>query len=321
MGNKINRLFYGTLGVLILVLAIILVTMRVKEQGWINKDINIVTSNFAGYDAVRAVLGNNDEVEMLIEPGVDAHSFELSPSDVTRIMEADLLVYVGGESEKWVEDVLQTNKKPAEQTLKLMDLVEPKMEEETLATKEAHATHDAAESEYDEHIWTSPINMIKIVEGVERKLTAIYPEKQTIFKQNADNYITKLQEVDQKMREVVAESQRNTIVFADRFPFRYLADEYGLEVLAAFPGCSEQTEASSSTIASLINKVRQDGIRVILKMEMTSDKLAQTIADETGTEVMKLNSLHNVSLEDFKMGLTYYDAMVQNAEVLRGALE
>lgn len=283
--------------------------------------VDVLSTNFIGYDLARAVVGDTGvDVSMLLKPGAEMHDFEPTPEDIIKIREADLFIYVGGESDGWVEEMLSENEIPEEKVLKLMDLVDVKKEELVEGMEEGHEDMEG-EVEYDEHVWTSPVNAIKMVDGVREKLATIYPEKREAFAKNAEEYNARLMDIDRKIREVVAEGARKELIFGDRFPFRYFVDEYGLDYYAAFPGCSEQTEASSQTIAYLIDKAKTEGVKVILKIELTSDKLAQTIADEVGAKVMTLNAAHNISQEDFERGATYADIMEGNIEVLREALK
>ena len=304
------------------------------------EEVDVFSTNFIGYDLARAVVGDAGvEMSMLLKPGAEMHDFEPTPEDIIKIREADLFIYVGGESDEWVEELLDDNEISEEKVLRLMDSVEVKEEELVEGMEEGHEDeegqehvdeehvnkeeyeHTDGEVEYDEHVWTSPVNVMKMVDGVREKLAMIYPEKRETFARNAEEYNARLMDIDRKIREVVAEGARKELIFGDRFPFRYFVDEYGLDYSAAFPGCSEQTEASSQTIAFLINKAKAEGVKVILKIELTSDKLAQTIADEVGAKVMTLNAAHNISQEDFERGLTYAEIMEGNIEVLREALE
>jgi zinc transport system substrate-binding protein len=273
-------------------------------------------------------------MSMLLKPGAEMHDFEPTPEDIIKIREADLFIYVGGESDEWVEELLSDNEISKDKVLRLMDLVDVKEEELVEGMEKEHEDdrghehadgeeheHADGEVEYDEHVWTSPVNAMRMVDGVREKLATIYPEKREAFARNAEEYNARLMDIDRKIREVVAEGARKELIFGDRFPFRYFVDEYGLDYYAAFPGCSEQTEASSQTIAFLIDKAKAEGVKVILKIELTSDKLAQTIADEVGAKVMTLNAAHNISQEDFERGVTYAEIMEGNLEVLREALE
>lgn len=286
----------------------------------------IISSNFIGYDFARAVTGDKSEISMLLKPGAEAHDFEPTPEDIINIKNADLFIYVGGESDEWIENLLEDNEIPAEKTLRLMDLVEVKEEELSEGMEDhSHEAHDHEASEdheeYDEHIWTSPLNAIQLVNGIKAKLSTIHPENKSTYIQNTDSYTSRLLAIDQKIRDVVSSSAKKELIFGDRFPFRYFVNEYDLGYYAAFPGCSEQTEASSQTIAFLIDKAKTDNIKTILKIELTSDKLAKTIAEEAGAKVLTLNAAHNISKEDFESGLTYADIMEANIDVLKEALK
>lgn len=168
---------------------------------------------------------------------------------------------------------------------------------------------------------SSPKNAKKIVNRIKDELVVISPENQTTFEQNTTNYNEKLDKLDNKFQAIVDNSKRKTIVFGDRFPLRYFTDDYGLKYYAAFPGCAEQTEASSATIAFLVNKIKSEKIPVVLKIEMSNGKIAQTIADETGAKVLTFNVAHNISADDFNAGVTYTDIMEQNLAVLEEALK
>lgn len=332
-----NRLLKVIGGVLAIVLIVGICIFAITKFSQNKKTANIISSNFVGYDFARAVTGDKSEVAMLLKPGAEMHDFEPTPEDIINIKNADLFIYVGGESDEWVEDLLEDNEIPEEKTLRLMDLVEVKEEElsegmeehvhehehehESEESHEEHEHHHEEEVEYDEHVWTSPVNAVKLVNGIKEKLSKIYPENENIYTKNADVYTSRLSDIDKKIRDVVANGNKKELVFGDRFPFRYFVDEYGLNYYAAFPGCSEQTEASSKTIAFLINKAKSDNVKTILKIELTSDKLAKSIAEEAGAKVMTLNAAHNISSEDFEKDVTYADIMESNVEVLKEALK
>lgn len=269
---------------------------------------SIVATNFAGYDFARAVMGDSSEIKMLLKPGSEAHDYEPTPEDIIDIKNANLLIYNGGESEEWVEKMLSANEIDGNKTLKLMDLVELELET------------DGAEVEYDEHTWTNPVNAIILVQKIADRLSGIKPEKAETFQKNAASYINKLQEVDQTVREIVKNSSKKLLIFGDRFPFLYFVHEYGLDFAAAFAGCAEQTEASSQTIADLIEKAKENNIKTILKIELTSDKIAKTIAEEIDGKVLELSAAHNISNDDFENNVTYLDIMNRNLQVLKEAL-
>lgn len=280
------------------------------------KSSTIISSNFIGYDFARAVTGDSSSISMLLAPGSEAHTFEPTPEDIINIKNADLFIYVGGESEDWVNDLLENSEIPREKTIRLMDFIEAKEEK----FPEGMEQGDEEEIEYDEHIWTSPINAIELIDAIKDKLSTIHPEARDTYAKNASSYNSRLLAIDQEFRDIIEHSHKKELIFGDRFPFRYFVDEYGLDYYAAFPGCSEQTEASSQTIAFLINKAKSDHINTILKIELTSDKLANTIANEANAKVLVLNAAHNISKEDFDNGLTYADIMENNTKILEEAL-
>lgn len=317
MRQKILKIIGGILAIILVLGASIFAITKLKQD---KNTANIISSNFIGYDFARAVTGDASNISMLIKPGTESHSFEPTPEDIINIRKADLFIYVGGESDEWIEDLFKNNEVSEEKTLRLMDLVEVKEEELPDGMEEHEHEHEEV-TEYDEHIWTSPVNAIKLVNGIKDKLSEIHPENKDIYTKNADSYTSRLFDIDQKFRDVIANSNKKELIFGDRFPFRYFVDEYGLDYYAAFPGCSEQTEASSQTIAFLINKAKSDNIKTILKIELTSDKLAKTIADEVGAKVLTLNAAHNISSEDFEKGVTYVDIMESNVDVLKEALK
>ena len=174
---------------------------------------------------------------------------------------------------------------------------------------------------FDEHVWTSPENAILIVQSIALALSRADPDNAYLYAQNASGYIEQLITLDTALREVVESGTRNTIIFADRFPFRYFAYSYGLEYFAAFPGCRDITEPSAATVAFLINKINDQNIPVIFHAEMSDQRLANTIAEATGARVLLLHASHNISRDEFHRGVTYLDLMRQNAEALREALK
>ena len=311
MKKKIGYILLG-LGVIAIVVMGIMLPKSVNNQA----DYGVVATNFVGYDLARAVMGDDAEIELLIKPGVEMHDYEPTPEDIKKIAGADLFIYTGGASEWWAEKVLYENGVEYDRKFRLMSEVELEKEGVSL-----DSTEDEEDIEYDEHVWTSPKNVITLVNQLVRKLSEIYPEKAAVFEENGANYAAKFQAVDEEIQAIVAESSKNTLVFGDKFPFIYLTKEYGLEYLAALPGCAEQVEASAATIAYLTDQVRELGITVILKTEMVSGQIAQTIADETGAKVLELSAAHNVSEEEFETGVRLIDIMRKNVEVLREALK
>ena len=290
---------------MILITGIVALVINLKSRE--NKHYTVVASNFASYDFARAVTGDATEVKMLLKPGAEAHDFEPTPEDIIDIKNADLFVYIGGESEEWVEKILESNNISPDKTLKLMD--------------EVDLIEEEGEMEYDEHIWTSPKNATILVQKIANKLTETNPQKTDKYTNNANQYIKRLNRIDEGFRNIVSKADKDELIFGDRFPFLYFVREYGLKYAAAFPGCSEQTEADAATIARLIDRAKATNAKVILKIELTSDKIAKTIAEATGATVMEFSAVHNVSKGDFENGVTYADLMEQNVKVLEEALK
>ena len=282
-----------------------------------SKPFKIVTTVFPAYDFARAVVGNNANISLLVPPGSETHSYEPSPQDISAIQQCDLFIYVGGESESWVDKITIDLDKSKTRLIKMLD-VSDALEEEIVEGMESN--EHIYEAEYDEHVWTSPLNAIKIVNAIRDAVTDIDLGNADIYRSNADNYTSKLRDLDQDFRTMVEKSKRRLIIFGDRFPFRYLTEEYGLQYFAAFPGCSEQTEASAATIAFLISKINSSKLHYIFTVEFSNQEIAKTIAAETGAEILELHSLHNVSKADFDSGKTYLEIMRTNLDNLEKAL-
>lgn len=293
--------------------------------------LKVVATVFAEYDFLKKIAGDKIQLSMLLLPGADAHSFDPTPKDMVTVQEADLFVTIGGESDAWAETILNSIDGKIE-TVKLMDCVDEVVEEETIegmqVEEEEHHHEDAEhhedgeqeEKEFDEHVWTSPKNAMQIVQKLCDKLCRMDSGNADVYQKNTKEYLKKLENLDGQFREVVENGKRREIIVADKFPFRYFADEYDLTYYAAFPGCSTQTGASAETIAFLINKVKEDKIPVVFHMELSSESMCNTICDETGAKKAQLNAVHNVSRVDFEKGIGYLELMQENVEVLREAL-
>ena len=281
----------------------------------------IISSSFPGYDFARAIVKNADDVEvkMLLKPGSEMHDFEPTPQDIINIKNCDVFIYVGGESDSWIDDILDDIDTSKTKIIKLMDFVDV-VEEEEVPGMEEEVEEGEEEIEYDEHVWTSPVNVITIIEKLKNEFIKIDKENSSLYQENADNYITQLKNIDSQIRDIVSQSKRKELVFGDRFPFRYFTDEYGLSYSAAFKGCSEQSEASAKTITFLINKIKDNDIPVVLHIELSNKNIANTISKETGAKVLEFNSAHNITQKDFDDGITYVDMMEKNIEVLKEAL-
>ena len=296
--------------------------------------LNVVTTIFPAFDFVRQIAGDRVNLTMLLPPGAESHSFEPSPRDIIAIMDSDVFIYVG-ESEQWIERIL-SSMNTAEMTIFAMmsavDLIghiecdEPDCDDEyhhhdhTHGHDHHHHDHGDTCSLFDEHVWTSPRNAILIVHALSELLSLADPANAAFFRQNAAAYIKELEQLDAAFTEVVAGARRRTIVFGDRFPFRYFTEAYGLIWHAAFDGCSTETEPSVATVAFLINTIRTEQIPVVFHIELSNERMADAIASETGAQKRLLHSVHNVSRNDFNAGLGYLELMRRNVETLREAL-
>ena len=289
--------------------------------------IKVVSTIFASYDFARQIAGDYAQISMLLKPGVESHSYEPTPKDIISIQECDVFIYVGGENDAWVDNILESMDTSKITIIKMMDLVD-KYEEEHIEgmeghvhTDECHEEHEhESHEEWDEHVWTSPINAIEICKKITEVLCEKDEDNSVVYKSNSDKYVKELEKLDVCFSDIVKNAQRNVIVFGDRFPLRYFVEEYDLEYYAAFPGCSSDTEASAATVVFLIDKVRAESIPVVFKIELSSDSMARTIAEDTDAKVMVFNTCHNVTREEFNSGETYVSLMYRNAEALKEAL-
>jgi len=295
----------------------------VSTKGAVDSKISIVTTTFPSYDFARAVAGDDADIEMLIKPGAEVHSFEPTPADIITIENADLFIYIGGESEVWVEELLESAEIEGVKTLRLMDYVDTVDEElvEGMMSDEEHeADQEEEESGSDEHIWTSPGNAILLVEAVGKAIRAIEPDNNEIFLKNEEDYIAEIKAIDKEIQEIVNNAKRKILVFGDRYPFRYFSDAYGLSYRAAFSGCSSDTEADAATMAYLINLINDRDIPYLFYIELSNQKVAQALSEQTGVEMLLLHSCQNVTKDEFEAGETYVSIMSQNAENLRKGL-
>ena len=295
--------------------------------------ISVVTTIFPQYDFVRQIAGDSVDLKMLLKPGEETHSYEPTPQDIIAIQNSDIFIYVGGENDAWVEDILDSMPDAGMRTLKLIDCVDT-VEEEHVEGMQEQPGHSHEEEEYhgdeteeahsvheiDEHVWTSPVNASAIVDEIKELLAQTDPENRQRYEENAEAYEAELAALDAAFREVVDNAGRRLVIFGDRFPFRYFADEYGLDYYAAFPGCASDTEPSAAVMAFLINKVAEEKVPAVLKMELSNENIANAIAEATKTEVRTFYSCHNLTAEEFENGETYLSMMQKNVETLKEVL-
>lgn len=271
-----------------------------------NGKINIVTTCFPAYDFARELCKDNANIILLLKPGQESHDFEPTPADIINIQKSDLFICVGGENEKWVESLIENEK--SLNVLKMLDVVE------------GHSDSHEHDHTHDEHVWTSPVNAIKIVEAINASLCAISEENSEVFNKNLEEYKVKLNELDCKFKEITNQSDSKLIVFADRFPVRHFTDEYSLEVVSVFSGCSSQSEPSAAAVATVIETVKEKSVKAVFYTEFSNQKTADTVCSETGCKKLLFHSCHNLTKEEFNSGETYYSLMLKNAENLKTAI-
>lgn len=290
------------------------------------KKLTVVTTIFPLYDWVRQVVGEEGDAEiaLLLDSGVDLHSYQPTARDLMNIAACDVFVYVGGESDEWAEDALAAAANPDRIAVNLMEVMgEDAVAEETVEGMEAEEDEDGDEVEYDEHVWLSLRNAQKLVAAIADALGEVDPDRADSYAANAAAYIEKLGELDAAYAAAVASAQFDTLLFGDRFPFRYLAEDYGLNYYAAFSGCSAESEASFETVAFLAGKVDELGLPAVLTIEGTNHRIAETVVASTRSKdaaVLTLDSMQGTTAGDVESGATYLGAMEENLEVLKRAL-
>lgn len=308
--------------------------------------ISIVCTTFPQYDWIRELIAGNDDgfrLALLTEKGGDLHSYQPSALDIARISECDMLVYVGGESDKWVEDVLRADVGSDVCAVNMMSELEGRLyEEEHIGLGHPEDGHEDWHSggygeyeygagqadsydavEYDEHVWLSLRNAEHIVRVLCDELSRLDAGNAKLYEKNCEAYLEKLGALDSEYEAAVETASADALVFADRFPFRYMAEDYGIECFAAFEGCSAETEASFETVASLIEAVKAHHLTAVLVLEGSDSRLARVIIENTAKDngrVLAINSMQSVSRKDIEGGISYLNVMENNLDVLRQAL-
>ena len=311
---------------------------KAKTTEETDRKLNIVTTIFPEYDWTRNILGNREadvNLTMLLDNGTDLHSFQPAVKDIMKVSSCDLLIYVGGESDQWIEDALESAQNKDMKTINLMEVLGDTIKEEETVEgmqdsehvhghEDEHAHEGEDEKEYDEHVWTSMRNASVICDAIAETLEEMDPENKEIYQTNAENYKAKLSTLDQKYQETVDTDRQNTLIFADRFAFRYLVDDYGLNYYAAFSGCSAESEASFKTVTFLAGKLDELGIKTVLTIEKSDDRIAQTVIENTkkkDQKILELNSMQSITSDEIKNGVTYLSVMEDNLKVLKEALK
>lgn len=308
-----------------------------KNKSEKNADLSIVATIFPGYDWVREIMGDeaeNADITILMDNGTDLHSYQPTADDSIKISKCDLFIYAGGESDEWVKDALKQAENKDMKVINMMEMLGDSVKtEEVVEGMESEHDHDHDEDgdhhdsdqevEYDEHTWLSLKNAEMICEAIENDLSSLDPENKDIYKKNSEEYISKLSELDSKYQKTVDDAARKTVLFGDRFPFRYLTDDYGLDYYAAFVGCSAETEASFKTVKFLAEKVDELDLPCVMTIEGSDHKIAETIIRNTADKdqkVLTMDSMQAVTASDLKDGKTYLSVMEKNLEALKEAL-
>ncbi|MBR6404399.1 MAG: zinc ABC transporter substrate-binding protein [Eubacterium sp.] len=320
-----------------------------------DKSMKIVTTIFPEYDWVKTILGekaDNSDITLLLDNGVDLHSYTPSVEDIAKIKECDMFVYVGGESDEWVDDVIKTADNKDMVVINLLDVLgEAVKDEELVEGMEAEHEHEdgeeadheeaeeaehedgeeadheheeGEEAEKDEHVWLSLRNAAILCDKIAEELGNIDEVNKDLYKSNVDAYKTELADLDAEYKSVVDAAQEKTLLFGDRFPFRYMVDDYGIKYFAAFVGCSAESEASFETVIFLAEKIDELGLPAIMTIEGNENKIAETVKENTKSKdqkILTLNSLQSTTTKDIENGTTYLSAMKSNLEVLKEAMK
>lgn len=289
-----------------------------KEFDSSSKKLNVVTTIFPYYDFVRQIGKDKVNLKMIVTAGKDSHTFEPTPADLISIQKADIFFYNGGAMEYWVQKIQKSQENNGQVSYAFMDSVNPV--EEKVTEGMSLPREEERETEYDEHIWTSPVNAQIIVKKICAVLSKEDPENAHFYEKNTKDYLKKLKKLDRDFRETVKHGKRKLMVFGDKFPMRYFTEAYGLSYRAAFPGCSEESEPSSRTLSYLIDLVKKEKIPVIYHMDFGSSKIADVICEASGAENIPFYSCHTVTKRQFDQGVTYLDLMEKNVKNLEKGL-
>ncbi len=321
--------------IVILCIAILSIVSLFASGAEEKKNPTVATTIFPIYDWTREILGENPagiELIMLLDKGTDLHSYQPTPEDIVRISSADLFIYVGGESDEWAEDILSSPQAKNLKSMKLLEALGDGAKEEVILEgmehDHDHEDHDHEDHEHeheiDEHVWLSLRNASVLCNAIRDRLIEIDPENGKVYTENCRKYIERLEALDESYIAEVQKAGQKVLLFADRFPFRYLADDYGLTCYAAFSGCSAETEASFETVAFLVGKVDELKLAHIMVIENNDGKMANTIIRNSrmkDQDILALDSLQSTTRKDVDNGKTYIKTMERNLEVLLSALK
>ena len=269
----------------------------------------VVAANFPSYDFARHVCGDAADVKMLLPAGSESHSYEPTARDIIDVQNCDLFIYTGAESDVWIDKILNSLDNRVN-TLKMTDCVQ-------LLPIGGHEHDDV---EFDEHVWTSPVNALKIIDCIKDKMCITDEKNASVYTKNADKYKSEITVLDSEFRDFFSKITNKTMVFGDRFPLIYFTHEYGISYAAAFPGCADHSEPSAATIADIIKKIDSENISTVYYIEFSDKKIANTLAESTGAKTALFYTCHNVSKEQFDKGETYVSLMRENLETLKATM-
>ena len=339
--------------------SIILIAFNIDTNKDDENKIKVVVSNFASYDFVKAIIKDTDSINLkfLLSPGEDSHSYDPTPQDMILMQNSDMFVYIGGELETWADKIVETFEDENQKVINISKSVNLKEELTIEGAEHGHHhhdddcddddcdedehehdhdedehehdhdedehEHDHDEHEYDMHIWSSPKNAVLMVEELTKQIVELDPANKNKYTKNSNDYINEIKAVDNEIREIVNNGKRKRLVFGDKMPMQYFIEYYGLDVNAAFAGCSSETEPSTKTIIFLTDLVKNENIPVVLYTELNDGKVANVIVNEAnnGSKAMQIQTLHNLKKDDFQNGATYVTLMKKNVEVLKEALK
>lgn len=279
--------------------------------------LSIIATGFPSFDFAREIGGERVNVTMLVPPGAESHSFEPTPQDIIRIDNCDLIICAGGHSEAWLDTIMEGRSRDIPK-ITMLDCVDGLEKEEKEGMQEVHHHHH--HHEFDEHVWTSPVNAELICREICRELCELDPDGREYYEKNLEEYAAELRKLDSEFREIVKSGKSDTLIFADRFPVRYFVEEYGLDYYAAFPGCAEDVEPSAKTVAFLIDMVKENEVPAVMHIEFSNEKMADIICEDTGCSKLLFHSCHNVTREQLDEGISYLELMQGNVLSVKEAL-
>jgi len=297
--------------VLVIIMSLLLLCGCGLDKKENEEKLNIVTTIFPIYDFVRAVGGDLVDCHLLISPGTEVHSFEPAPSDIKAVYNADVVMYIGGHSDEWVNTLLADVNV---NSLKLIDCIDELCSEQH---EHDHNHEDSHSHGADEHIWTSPQNAVLMLEEICDYLCNIDEKNAKEYRKNCNDYINEIKAIDNEIKNTVKVKENPFILVADRFPFLYFTENYGIKYEAAFGGCANSTDISLKTMSRLVKSVEEHNVKYVYCTEMSAKNIANVLSEETGVKILELHSAHNVTLEDFENGITYVEIMRNNLNALK----